>query len=732
MIDYVLLALAWALLRYPFLGNFDLVSYDGTFYITQAREILAGHPGAGGAFPPGYPIAVALFHAAFHDGVRAAQAVSLLASLAATGLLYHLARQVLPRPVAIACALAYAVDPLAARLSLSTMSESLYVAWVLAAMLARARGRRAAAGLLLGAAAVTRPEALGIAVAVAGYDVWRRRRPAETVVMLACFTAVYSLNWIVPAAGGAAVELVPKASQLGLGVRTAGQPLSAGSLLEQYALRLPIDLALLFRYSAGLAFVLAVVGIVRRPGFVLAALVPLAVNPLFTVRSEPRFIAPFVPFVLLYAFVGASTLHGPRARRFMIVLLAAFAVAGVAVNSTTVRRAPSPDVETARRAGLRLAGHIEPGARIADRKPFLAFYAGARYTEIPPGDYDATLDTLPALGVDYLALSTGVTDFFRPSLAPLLYDAAAVRGETRLRQVYVDPAGTSVFEVIPAPKRPAARTLYAAAAGLSLDAARWSARGDSVVFAANAPGTGMILQIPAGGAFRPDTLLRAPARLTAASPSPDGCCLALVSTASGSPDIVIYNRTTGAMETLFRSAAREMEPAWDGPDALLFTSEVGRHVTVHRVELGQRAAARPELPGDRARRARVSPDGSWLAWTEDGYVHAAPRGETGRRVTRVHPVDSAPSWSPRGRYLVFSARQSGSDDVYIADVESGRAVRITTDGQSDERAPDWHPAGAGIVFTVDGSRIMAIDDAGAWLQRLEGDTAARVHDRTPR
>jgi TolB protein len=240
----------------------------------------------------------------------------------------------------------------------------------------------------------------------------------------------------------------------------------------------------------------------------------------------------------------------------------------------------------------------------------------------------------------------------------------------------------------------------------------------------------MVLEVAAERPARVDTLFVDDARLTSVAPSPDGTRLAMVSTASGSPDIVVYNRATGTVRAVFRSSAREMEPDWDGTGALVFTSEVGRHYIVHRVELGAGVDTEPILPGDRARRVRVSPDGSWLAWTEDGLVHASPRGAADSRMARVYPVSSAPSWSPDGRYLAFSSRQSGSDDIYIADVTSGRAVRVTTDGRRDEQSPHWHPGGDRLVFVTDRSAVQVIDGLEPWLERLSSDIEPRVYPKS--
>src|SRR5262245_16088965 len=66
--------------RLPLLISADFVSYDGTYYINQAKALLHGSLG-GGAFPLGYPLLIAPVLAIVRDGVLAAGLVSVAASI---------------------------------------------------------------------------------------------------------------------------------------------------------------------------------------------------------------------------------------------------------------------------------------------------------------------------------------------------------------------------------------------------------------------------------------------------------------------------------------------------------------------------------------------------------------------------------------------------------------------------------------------------------------------------
>ena len=129
------LAVLSVIVRLPgiFARAFDLVSFDGTYYISQARVLWSSVP-MPGAFPIGYPFFISLLLPVVGDGVRAAQVVSLLASFGSLLVMYALARRFLERRLAFYCTVFLAVTPLFVRLSMETFSESLYTFWLLLAL----------------------------------------------------------------------------------------------------------------------------------------------------------------------------------------------------------------------------------------------------------------------------------------------------------------------------------------------------------------------------------------------------------------------------------------------------------------------------------------------------------------------------------------------------------------------------------------------------------------------
>ena len=130
-----------------------------------------------------------------------------------------------------------------------------------------------------------------------------------------------------------------------------------------------------------------------------------------------------------------------------------------------------------------------------------------------------------------------------------------------------------------------------------------------------------------------------------------------------------------------------------------------------------------------------SPDVHWTKprWSPDGTRIAVARWRTGalydivildaatgrvvRELTSDRAVDTSPSLSPDGRYVVFSSDRSGISDLYAYDLTDGRLQRITRvlTGAFD---PDVSPDGRWIALTLyrsDGYHLARIPfDPSRW------------------
>lgn len=156
---------------------------------------------------------------------------------------------------------------------------------------------------------------------------------------------------------------------------------------------------------------------------------------------------------------------------------------------------------------------------------------------------------------------------------------------------------------------------------------------------------------------------------------------------------------------------------------------------------------------------RWSPDGALVAtatWRRGGITSIVILDTLGNHVQEISParaVQGAPSWSPDGRWILFSSDRSGTPDIYAARVSpsrelaSGGDVAGAVDGIrigdaptglfEPQLSPDGRTLGA-IFFRADGYHVgvapfeAAISAAGARAGRTEESIAAPNSDTPPR
>ncbi len=101
-----------------------------------------------------------------------------------------------------------------------------------------------------------------------------------------------------------------------------------------------------------------------------------------------------------------------------------------------------------------------------------------------------------------------------------------------------------------------------------------------------------------------------------------------------------------------------------------------------------------------------SPDGRYLAFTAQNsgkdvlYVLDVRARKVARRFRLPLEGVTGPSFSPDGRRIVVSGNTGGVTDLYVVDVQTGNLNRLTNDRFGDLQ-PQWSPDGKRIVFASD-------------------------------
>jgi hypothetical protein len=146
-----------------------------------------------------------------------------------------------------------------------------------------------------------------------------------------------------------------------------------------------------------------------------------------------------------------------------------------------------------------------------------------------------------------------------------------------------------------------------------------------------------------------------------------------------------------------RTIARGLEPAW-GPRGGLIAYE--GFPGIHLI--------RPDGRGDRRitrgavdRAPSWSPDGKYLVFTrtsgQAGAIYVV--GADGKGLRRLTPrVGNHPVWSPDGRQIAYDAfdHQSGAGAIYVIDVDGTHEHRLTTSFAAF--SPEWSPDSARLAF----------------------------------
>jgi hypothetical protein len=739
---YLVLAILCVLSRIPFLDTFEIVSYDGTYYLGQAREMFGGR--MPGSFPIGYPLLARIFFIVLRDYQLAGMAVSFVAGLGSLIVVYRLVARFAGRGFAFLSAAGLAVNPLFVRYTLMTMSESAYIFWVLLGLLMFAEKRWLLFGLSMGMATITRPEALLIA-GVLGFS--RIRRPKQAAAIAAAFLAVYAVNVAVLSVHRGQLTVVSKVDLFGSGkenwklrevsvqfegrdkvVEEIAAEGEQRNIVSYYVRRIPREMKLLVVNAGPAVLLLALFAMRRRRYlFLVTGLMAFAINPLFTPREEARFILPYIPVLYALAGLAAAGLTRKRWRQAAAALFAASVVLLPAVNRAALLVPEDPLVLNTKPAAIELRDRVNPGDRAAARKPFFPFYTGCDYVEIPLAPYENTMNFLLDEKVRFVELHQPTIHQLRPILRPLMYSRAVLNGELRFRQVYFDPSGEMVLERtgMDDPLRWSRVTSGVDAPAMP----EWSPDGRLIAFRSNGREGGIFVAEIGGEEVR---------RIADAKPvddeiswSPDGARIAFADGEADRMSIYTVELASGVVRPVVEGEGNNVSPSWSptGGEIVFCSDRTGhREIWVNVLSTGQ--LHRLTTDGNNER-PRISPDARSIAWIrKDGGV--VIMDSVNRRLMRLptpRRVRFAPSWSPDGRFLVVTAHDWGSLDIYLLRTD-GTSVLLLTKNHDRDVMPAWSPDGSRIALVserdAESAGVWVVDGLRPYLERLASPPNVRV------
>ena len=167
--------------------------------------------------------------------------------------------------------------------------------------------------------------------------------------------------------------------------------------------------------------------------------------------------------------------------------------------------------------------------------------------------------------------------------------------------------------------------------------------------------------------------------------SPDGSQIVISGEKDGNTDLFLLSAEGREIRRLTKNAGIDVSPSWS-PDGhqIVFCSSRGGGPQIYVMNIDSGKARRITFHGNYNTSPAWSPKGDRIAYTsQSGGFHIMTVDVQGQERRKISAGEDA-SWSPDGRYLVFSSR----GHLRIAS-RDGRSVKQLTGGGGNDTSPVW-------------------------------------------
>ena len=160
------------------------------------------------------------------------------------------------------------------------------------------------------------------------------------------------------------------------------------------------------------------------------------------------------------------------------------------------------------------------------------------------------------------------------------------------------------------------------------------------------------------------------------------------------------------------------------PDEFVFSSSVAGTPDIYRYRISESALTRLTSSRSVDVSPAVSPDGARIAFVSDRqggpqiFIMDA-EGNDIRRLSYNGSYNTSPSWSPRGDKIAYAGRLGNRNQIFTVNPDSTGPIQLTDRGNNED--PSFSPDGRFIVFTSDRDGERAV-----YIMRSNGEAQKRI------